>query len=56
MSPSTVKLFVVRRFNVKKAGGSNKNAPQWPEACFNILYYMQAEGQILGMPLHCPKN
>ncbi len=42
MSPSTVKLFVVRRFKVNKAGGSNTNALQGPEACFNILYYMLA--------------
>lgn len=40
-NPSTVKLFVVRRFKVNKAGGSNKNAPQGPEACYNILYFMQ---------------
>lgn len=39
--PSTVKLFVVRRFKVNKAGGSNKNAPKGPEACYNILYFMQ---------------
>lgn len=41
MSPSTIKC-VVRHFKVNKAGGSNKNAPQGPEACFNILYYMKA--------------
>lgn len=40
-SSSTVKLFVIRLFKVNKAGGSNKSAPQGPEACYNILYFMQ---------------
>jgi len=40
-SSSTVKLYVIRLFKVNKAGGSNKNAPQGPEACYNILYVMQ---------------